>query len=336
MTDDPPIPSLQVDSRLLPPELGYESWRQMVAPIFDVTPVAPEAGFRCRLSAFHLDELVIGATEFDATRFSRSRRRIRADGLDHVMIQIYTSGGYVGELDRQTVEVQGQVACLDLTREIETTSTASSNITMIVPRDMLPSRAVPHGPMANDDAGAVVGGLFADHLVSLMRRLPSMRASSSRYVVDATLALLRASLAPTADALEAAAEPVHDSLLLRARRLIEAELVAGDPNAERLAATLRISRSTLYRLFEPFGGVAAYVMERRLVRARAALRDAGDVRRIGDIATACGFTDASHFSRAFRRRFGVTPVEARREGIVDLAAVPVERADLGTWIHTLI
>jgi AraC-like DNA-binding protein len=34
-------------------------------------------------------------------------------------------------------------------------------------------------------------------------------------------------------------------------------------------------------------------------------------RRISEIAAEAGFTDLSHFSRAFRRRFGMTPSDAR-------------------------
>ncbi|WAP71367.1 AraC family transcriptional regulator [Jiella pelagia] len=73
-----------------------------------------------------------------------------------------------------------------------------------------------------------------------------------------------------------------------------------------------LSRSTLYRLFEPFGGVAAYILERRLEQAYRALGDSRDLRLIGTIAHGLGFAGESQFSRSFRQRFGRTPSEVRR------------------------
>ena len=103
-----------------------------------------------------------------------------------------------------------------------------------------------------------------------------------------------------------------------------------------------ISRSRLYRLFEPYGGVNHYIQHRRLLHAYAALADPNDHRRILDIAEERGFDDAAEFSRAFRREFGYSPSEVRAaskagrptQTRTDLAAVPP--ADrLGALLHRL-
>ncbi|WP_051356403.1 helix-turn-helix domain-containing protein [Azorhizobium doebereinerae] len=337
MAEDPLIPCQRFNSRMLDPHLGYEGWRQVVAPIFDVTPGVPDQPFSANYEAYHLGDILVGVGAFDATHFSRSRTRLRADGLDHVMVQLYLEGGYAGDLGERSVDVvAGQIVTLDLARELRTLSVPSVNITVVIPRDHIAGRVFPHGPLAPGAESEILGGLFADHLRALTRHLPVLRQSAASHVAEATVALYRAALAPTPDALEAASEPIHDALLLRARRLVEARLTHDDLTAETLAAGLRVSRSTLYRLFEPFGGVAAYVLDRRLARARAALRDPTNARRVGEIAAACGFADPSHFSRAFRRRFGVTPAEARRDGGSEIAINPIpERADLSPWIRTL-
>lgn len=73
-----------------------------------------------------------------------------------------------------------------------------------------------------------------------------------------------------------------------------------------------MSRATLYRLFESIGGIAAYIQSRRLARAYAALvRPAHRHRRLYDIALDWGFVSEAHFSRSFRRAFGLSPSEAR-------------------------
>ena len=77
---------------------------------------------------------------------------------------------------------------------------------------------------------------------------------------------------------------------------------------------LGISRSRLYRLFEPYGGVVHYIQHRRLLDAHAVLADPDDHRRILDIAEEHGFTDGAEFSRAFKREFGYSPSDVRTGG----------------------
>jgi AraC-like DNA-binding protein len=93
---------------------------------------------------------------------------------------------------------------------------------------------------------------------------------------------------------------------------IDRHLMDDRLSPESLPRQLRMSRATLYRLFADEGGVAAYILGRRLDRCRALLAaDSAGARSIGDIAFSHGFASDAHFSRAFRRRFGMTPREAR-------------------------
>ena len=59
-----------------------------------------------------------------------------------------------------------------------------------------------------------------------------------------------------------------------------------------------------------------FVLERRLIRAHAALSQPG--RNISEIAYGCGFSDLSWFNRAFRQRFDMTPSQARAH-LLDLS-----------------
>lgn len=109
--------------------------------------------------------------------------------------------------------------------------------------------------------------------------------------------------------LPAAAVP---AVLLAIRRHIETHLGAANLSAEAIAVQFGLSRSALYRLFEPLGGVADYVRKRRLTRAYADLARTATSkvrRRITDIGNDCGFESGAVFSRAFRREFGFAPRE---------------------------
>jgi AraC-like DNA-binding protein len=83
-----------------------------------------------------------------------------------------------------------------------------------------------------------------------------------------------------------------------------------------IAAALHTSVSTLHRAFagEP-QSITEWIWAQRLDAVRADLCDpALRHRTIGDLAFSWGFVDASHFSRAFRARFGRTAREVRQAG----------------------
>jgi len=79
-----------------------------------------------------------------------------------------------------------------------------------------------------------------------------------------------------------------------------------------LARRAGLSASQLQREFRRLFGmtVGDYVLRLRLLMARRRLRSTTDA--VGRIATECGFYDQSHFTRAFKRHTGQTPLEYRR------------------------
>jgi AraC-like DNA-binding protein len=81
-----------------------------------------------------------------------------------------------------------------------------------------------------------------------------------------------------------------------------------------IASAAGLSRSALYRLMQAEGGVAAYVLARRILRARGMLTSCATPLRISAVAEACGFSSEAVFSRCFRRETGMTPSDARRMG----------------------
>jgi AraC-like DNA-binding protein len=329
------IPSQHFDSAGLSTEDAAREWQAVVGHVFDVEPANRTAPFAARYDTYHLGDILIGIGRFDATRFSRNARKIENDGLTHYLLQLYTSGGYEGRLGGRDVSVDpGEIVTLDLQREIETVSAASSNITVLIPRELLGGQTAPHGHHRGGEQSALVCGLLADHLEALARRIDRAPLAAAPHIVDATLSLYRASLTPSTETIDAATGPLRSALVQRARRIIDRRLAAGDIVPEQLAAELGVSRSTLYRLFEPHDGVAAYVLERRLTKARAALCNPRDLRRVAAIAQDCGFHDQSGFSRTFRRRFGMTPMEMRRQR-APFPAAPTDGVDLRSWIDQL-
>jgi AraC family transcriptional regulator len=78
-------------------------------------------------------------------------------------------------------------------------------------------------------------------------------------------------------------------------------------SVEVLAAEVGLSPAHFARAFKETMGVAPhrYLLHLRLERARRLL-DAGDATLSG-VAQRAGFADQAHFTRLFKREYGVTP-----------------------------
>jgi AraC family transcriptional regulator, glycine betaine-responsive activator len=99
--------------------------------------------------------------------------------------------------------------------------------------------------------------------------------------------------------------------LLAAVAAMEASVDA-PRSAAALARQARVSPRQLERLFRKYLACTPtqYYLEVRLARARQLLAQTSQ--SILDVALACGFVSASHFSKTFRSHFGVSPRETRR------------------------
>jgi AraC-like DNA-binding protein len=98
-----------------------------------------------------------------------------------------------------------------------------------------------------------------------------------------------------------------------ARAFIDDHLADPLLSAADVAAGAGVSERHLSRLFAEAGtSVPRHILGRRLDLAHSILTSADDAAvRTGDVAARCGFTSRSHFSRAFRERFGTTAGQAR-------------------------
>jgi AraC-like DNA-binding protein len=102
----------------------------------------------------------------------------------------------------------------------------------------------------------------------------------------------------------------------RATILHEIEKRSSDPglSAITVANQLGITARYVHLLLEETGtSFSHHVLDRRLKKAAALLGDPQwRDRLIIEIAAEAGFTDISHFNRAFRRKFQVTPSVIRK------------------------
>ncbi len=121
-----------------------------------------------------------------------------------------------------------------------------------------------------------------------------------------TTLLTRAVSAQTGSAV---APSRRETVLRRVLDLIHDELDNPLLSAKFVCRELRLSRSTLFEILSDAGiTFAAHIRTQRLDRSAALVRDPRLFHvAIGDIAQRAGFASQETFTRAFKRRFGVTP-----------------------------
>jgi AraC-like DNA-binding protein len=108
---------------------------------------------------------------------------------------------------------------------------------------------------------------------------------------------------------------------MRAARLhavkadIAANLTSRDLSVAAVALRQRVTPRYIHMLFDGEGTTfSQFVLGGRLAHAHRSLLDPCHAHQsIGEIAYASGFGDLSHFNHVFRRRYGATPSEVRRE-----------------------
>lgn len=323
------VPYSQFSTYGLPPDDAFAIWHESVSVMFDASRAGErDQPFEAQVDVFHLDDLLFSRTAFGAQRFLRTPRMLRRDGLDHFLIQLYRSGGYRGEADGRPVTLAaGEISIIDLSKPLDTHASVSDTVSLVAPRHLLDS-LLPgdylHGLVLRGTAAAIYG----DHLLALQHRLPTLPRCDAPIVVRAMAELL-ATLVRSGRCGNDTRNSRQEFALTRAKRYIEHQLHRSWLTPEEIRAAAAVSRAGLYRLFEASGGVAHYVLTRRLERCRQALEDPRNRRLISEIAYAHGFASESHFSRAFRRRYGRTPGEVRAGG-----NAPVKRPAMSRVVST--
>lgn len=311
-----PIPSAALLPGMVPDEVLPDLWRQSIAPFFDSRPRdRARAGQPPVIRQYHLGQALFVDTAFVAQQFRRDPGWMaRHDDADHLLLQLFVRGTNRGTNgNRDFVEQSGNVYAVNLSREVTAESTDAETLSLVLPRALLqaelPQLVDASGALFEDNSASAQ--IFANHLLSLRQHLGNAQASEAQAIVHGTLGLLDA-LTRNRDI---GASPAQGATLTTICHHIDRHLHDPALDVASLCSQFRCSRATLYRLFQPLGGVREHIQRRRLMACfRAITAPSQAQRRIFDIALDFGFASPSHFSSLFRAHFGMTPSEARESG----------------------
>ncbi|MGK9200622.1 helix-turn-helix domain-containing protein [Sinorhizobium meliloti] len=292
----------------------FDVWRDSIDVVYDVErlPDDVETIFDATAEAFQLGDIVVAEAHLGRQRYVRSPGRVRRDGMDHFVLNLYRKGGWSAQTPQGEFEgAAGQVCVIDLSCELITDEPDCSLVALFVPRSLLEERLPNLGALHGSAPSGPYAVLLAEYLDMLARRLPTLSAGGETALSQATCEMLAACISPSLENVAVARPGLELVLRRRAKRFIEARLHSAELNADAICNAVGVSRRTLYRLFDQEGGVLRYIQSRRLERIRSALADPSETRRISEVAAEFGFLRSDHFARVFKHKYGQSPRDMR-------------------------
>ena len=104
----------------------------------------------------------------------------------------------------------------------------------------------------------------------------------------------------------------RDRQVEKVKQFLLRNLDRTDLTVESISAAVHVSPRTLNRLFAAEGAtVIRWLWQQRLAASHAELIK-GQVKQVSQVALRFGFTNLSHFSRAFKQAYGLPPQQLLR------------------------
>ncbi len=279
--------------------------------------VADEAQFQGQVSWRRMGDLLLCDISSTPQRVRRQGRHIRQDELEVIELNLQIEGeGRLVQDGRECVTRPGEIAIYDSARPYELSFDRPFRILYLnFPRELFRARfgMSEHVTARTITGTSGVGRFLAGYLSELVLRSEEedvrFRDPLQNHLVD--LLITAVSALPSAGG--ASAGFCRTMTLCRAKTFIMDNLGDEALTPARVAAALGVSRRYLYNLFADEGlPVALWIRQKRLERCRSDIENSAlSMRSLSDIAFSWGFSDAAHFSRAFRNRYGMSPKGCR-------------------------
>ncbi|MET0821730.1 MAG: helix-turn-helix domain-containing protein [Aeromicrobium sp.] len=301
-----------IDTALLPAPDRVDFWRSSVCDSFVPLAVEPREGpLRGRLDGGDVAETRLRRIRATSHSFARRADAIRRGDPEVLHLLRLDHGRADVEQDGRVASLEpGDLVLYDSSRPFQAQTRSDFQFTVcLLPKRLLPvSETVQKDRTARPlDARTGVGAATTTLLTSLSQIATETTPTQELALQHAMASMYVALMAD--DDQTAHPGSVHLSL---AKSFVARHL--GDPalSPSDVAQACSISLSHLHRLFaDDERTVAGHIREQRLQGAYRDLTSGPSTEPVGDIGRRWGLPDPAHFTRAFKRRFGMTPGELR-------------------------
>lgn len=301
-------------------EDGFDLWHLVTCRNFSLSECQAEStrAFRAQISSRVFGTLGLSAASsggVGSIRMTRGRAQISKDPRDHFMLYLVLNGRVdIEQNNREASASSGDMFLYDQTKPFSMNFYDNNRSILVnIPRPLMESRL--------QGAGRFVGRRIAgdSELGALSRSVirqmidfgVSSRADTEDRLVHATMDIISTTLDGELGA-EARANLEQHRLLPQVQGYMLAHLHKPGLDIEAIARAHNVSVRTLSRTFATEGTTPMRWLWRQRLSASHKLLSDGSVSNVTEAAFSVGFSDVSHFGRAFKREFGRLPQSLRR------------------------
>ncbi|NTH22947.1 helix-turn-helix domain-containing protein [Agrobacterium rhizogenes] len=276
-----------------------------------------QRGFLGAVTEYPFSDISVSNIRSEKQVITRNSKGIRRDSDAYYFLNLQVHGSCrVVQCSRETITNPDEFSIVDSTEPFvhDYFTDEWEMYSFKIPKRVLDSRMnVGRDCVARKvSAKTPMGRLVVDYLGSIARNPESLGKSAfdlSKTMVD----LIGLSLGEEQDQSETSKKTWKSTLRCSILNYIDLNFADHSISPSKVAAHFGMSTRYLHMLLEDCGETFGKILlAKRLERCAQDLRDGRSV-NISDAAFHWGFNDLSHFSRTFRRHFGMPPRDYRRK-----------------------
>ena len=299
---------------LIEPSERFEFWHDVGSLVHRPVRSAYQEPSQVAVSATvrPSESVMLGRMTSSEQYFERTRQMIKADHIDSLQLVLLEQGSIQWAAQGKDYHARvGDLLLLDNHEISQSAWTAHHQIYAVLPRDLAGGPGWEQRGRRVLRSGTPYAAILGHYLRTLWESQQTESQSSMQQLAQGLASLIRLYFSDAAPLLDTASfpEPIKESI----QRWIKDHLHNPELDAAQICSAFFLSRSALYELFKPEGGIRTYVQTCRLERARLILASPDCQASISSIASQLGFRSLSSFSRSFRDHWGMTPRDARKQ-----------------------
>lgn len=303
-----------------PGRSNFDYWREVVCGEFVQLGCEPQPGQDLNDFAANLR----GGVGFTNVAFSeviskphivnRTTEQISKAGEDDFLISFQLENNCtVRQYGREALLTPGSFALYDSTAPYSLSFEEKFHQFVVqMPREVLARHLIEPEKYAAISVNATtgLGSVLKDFIFSLANELSSSEVTPSEVLSENLVNLIALSFSSTVvQSGLTESDCVKDALVRRIKQFVESNLFDPTLNNNKVAESQGISLRYLHKLFQDKEeSIHEMILNKRLAAAHELLTANIESKlTIESVAYHVGFSGASHFSRAFKARYGVSP-----------------------------
>lgn len=284
-----------------------ESVRDHISAFYDMTPLESEHNMGwCQVHNWFATTCIFSQADIDMVTVRRSRAQAEYGGhLVHV--HRYLHGSVRGQFKDTCIDRDpGSIYIFDMERRVECVQFPMTVRGLYIPKWLIGYDSAFHAPLIGLPNRSVLGDILTTLIDTMFDDLFEDNCINPEHLEQffASLKVALGTSERSGDARKWARVALERSM----RSFIEQNIASPDLSVQIILDQFGISRASLYRMFEHYGGVRQYLSDRRLYRAILELSEK-PLRRgdIVDVAERWNFSSQANFNRSVKRHFGAPP-----------------------------